>query len=156
MTALGLSVGSLAPDFQLPDHRGGKVRLSDFRERQAALLVFFPFAFTEVCTSELAALDSFIDRFHERGVNVFGVSCDNPYALAEFATRARISFDLLSDFWPHGEVSRQYGVFLEDKGFAMRGSFLIDLEGRIAWAVLNGPAEERELSSYEAAMAALT
>jgi len=155
MTSLGLSVGSPAPDFLLPDHRGGKVQLSLLREKQAVLLVFFPFAFTEVCSSEFAALEPHLGALHEQGVQVFGISCDSPYALAEFALRKSISIDLLSDFWPHGEVSRQYGVLLEDKGFAMRGSFLIDRRGQIAWTQINGPAEERDPRGYEDAAATL-
>ena len=155
MTSLGLSVGSPAPDFLLPDHRGGKVQLSLFQGKQAVLLVFFPFAFTEVCSSEFAALDLYVNKLHQQGVQVFGISCDSPYSLAAFASHKQISVDLLSDFWPHGDVSRQYGVMLEDKGFAMRGSFLVDRRGQIAWTQIIGPAEERDPSGYEAAVAAL-
>ncbi len=155
MAALGISVGSLAPDFQLPDHRGGKVRLSEVRAQSAVLLIFFPFAFTDVCTSELAALDTHVKNFHEQGVRVLGISCDSPYSLAAFAVREHLGFDLLSDFWPHGDVCRQYGVFLDDKGFALRGSFLIDRQGRISWTLLNGPAEVRDPNAYEAALATL-
>ena len=155
MAAAGLSIGSTAPDFQLPDHRGGKLHLGAALGQQAVLLVFFPFAFTEVCASEMRALQSRVDFFHNAKVTVLGVSCDSPYSLAEFARRERLTFDLLSDFWPHGQVSRDYGVLLDDKGFAMRGSFLINTRAGIAWSMLNGPADERDPREYEVAIAAL-
>ncbi len=155
MPALGLPVGSDAPDFLLADHRGGKVRLSSFRGKSAVLLVFFPYAFTNVCSSEFIELNAYVNKFHLRGVEIFGISCDSPYALAEFALRNEINIDLLSDHWPHGNVCREYEVFLEDKGFAMRASFLIDFQGHIAWTLLQGPAEQRDPSAYEAAVTAL-
>lgn len=155
MPALGLALGDHAPDFELPDHRGGKVRLHSVLEQQAVLLVFFPFAFTAVCSSEFRALQAKSEAFQQSGVTVLGISCDSPYALAEFASREQLTIDLLSDFWPHGDVSRDYCVLLDDKGFAMRGSFLIDRQGAIAWSMLNGPADERDPGEYEAAIARL-
>ncbi|MDP2012604.1 MAG: redoxin domain-containing protein [Actinomycetota bacterium] len=155
MPSIGLAIGVQAPDFQLPDHRGGKVRLQDLREQRAVLLVFFPFAFTEVCSSEFRALQSKVKAFEHRGVTVLGISCDSPYALAEFATREQLTLDLLSDFWPHGAVCREYGVLLDDKGFAMRGSFLVNRKGNIVWSLLNGPADERDPREYENAIARL-
>lgn len=155
MPAIGLAVGSSAPDFQLQDHRGGKVQLSSHRSEQAVLLVFFPFAFTDVCSSELRALQTQVSDFRRRNVTVLAVSCDSPYALAALAKQEQLTFDLLSDFWPHGQVSRDYGVLLDDKGFAMRGSFLIDRDGVIAWSVVNGPAEARDSRDYADAIATL-
>jgi len=155
MPALGVELGSIAPDFLLPDQRGGKVQLSAVLESQAVLLVFLPFAFTDVCAGELMALEARVADFNQRAVQVLAVSCDSPYSLAEFAGRLHLSFDLLSDFWPHGQVSSQYGVFLAEKGFATRGSFLIDRQRRIAWSIVHGPAEERDPQAYEVAIATL-
>ncbi|MDO9484443.1 MAG: redoxin domain-containing protein [Actinomycetota bacterium] len=155
MPALGLPVGTTAPDFLLADHRGGKVQLSSFRGKSAVLLVFFPYAFTNVCSSEFTALSAHVKKLHLRGVEILGISCDSPYALAEFALRNEIGIDLLSDHWPHGNVCREYEVFLEDKGFAMRASFLIDQQGHIVWTLLQGPAEQRDPAAYDAAVDAL-
>lgn len=156
LTAIGLGIGEQAPDFELPDHRGGKIRLSRLRGDSAVLLVFFPFAFTNVCTSELVALGRRLETLQEHGVRVLAVSCDSPYALAAFAEREHVAIELLSDFWPHGEVTRAYGLLLEDKGFAMRGSFLIDRDGRIAWSVVQGPADERDADAYVEALGTLS
>ena len=155
MPAVGLAIASTAPDFQLPDHRGGKLQLSAVLSREAVLLVFFPFAFNDVCAGEMRALQSRVDSFHRSGVKVIAVSCDSPYALAEFAEREQLTFDLASDFWPHGRVSDAYGVLLDDKGFAIRASFLIDRNSRVAWSILHGPAEERDAVEYEVAIASL-
>jgi alkyl hydroperoxide reductase subunit AhpC len=66
-----------------------------------------------------------------------------------------VDYLLLSDFWPHGEVAKSYGVFLEERGMATRGSFIIDKEGVIRWMVINGPGEPRDVTQYQEALAAL-
>ena len=155
MSALGISIGSSAPDFVLPDHRGGKVQLSSCLSVQAVLLIFFPFAFNDVCASEFRSLAKSREVLLGAGVASLAVSCDTPYALAQFAEREGIDIALLSDFWPHGAVAQQYGVFLEDKGFAMRASFLINRRGDVTWSMVNGPGHERDARTYEAAVATL-
>ena len=86
---------------------------------------------------------------------MIGVSCDPSPALKVFAQREGISFPLLSDFWPHGAVSRAFGVFFEPRGFATRGTFLLDHEGVVRWSVVNGPGDARDPADYRAAVAAL-
>ena len=119
------------------------------------LVVFFPHAFTPTCTGELAAIRDDLGELHRGEVVVLGVSCDPGPALKVFAEQQQVGFDLLSDFWPHGQVSRSYGVFLESRGFATRASFLLDEHGIVRWSVVNGPGEARDTTAYAAALAAL-
>lgn len=147
-------VGSPAPDFVLQDTHGTPVRLSDLRGERV-LLVFFPFAFSGICTSELCELRDSIGEFETEGVRLLAISCDPVFSLKAWAAQEEFGFDLLSDFWPHGEVARQYGVFDENQGLAVRGSFLLDADGTIRWAVVNGRGQRRDLEEYRAALAAL-
>lgn len=146
--------GDVAPDFTLTDTHGTSVRLSDLRG-QSVLVVFFPFAFSGTCTSELCELRDNIGEFEKSGIRMLGITCDSVFALKAWAQAEGIEFDLLSDFWPHGEVARAYGVLDEGDGLALRGSFLIDAEGIVRWSVVNGAGQRRDLSGYREALAAV-
>ncbi|MDO9589953.1 MAG: peroxiredoxin, partial [Microcella sp.] len=119
-------VGERAPDFTLRDQFGQSVTLSAFRGQSAVAVVFFPLAFTGTCTGELCELRDNLALFDSAGVTLLGVSVDSTATLREFAEREGLSFALLADFWPHGEVARQYGAFLPEKGFAARATVLVD------------------------------
>ena len=149
-----IEVGQEAPDFELRDQFGRPVRLSSFRGAKNVVLVFFPKAFTPTCTGELCAIRDERPAFDEDAV-VLGVSCDTDATLRVYAEQERLEFPLLSDFWPHGKVASDYGVFLEERGFDLRGTFVIDKDGIVRWSVVNGPAEPRRTSDYRAALAAL-
>jgi len=155
MSQTSVEVGQLAPDFTAKNQFGEDVRLSDFRGKKNVLLMFYPFAFTNLCTQELCTIRDRGPQFENDTTEVLSVSCDSPYTLKVFAESEKLEHPLISDFWPHGEISRAYGVFLEDKGFATRGSFVIDREGVIRWMVVNGPGEGRDADDYAAALAAL-
>jgi peroxiredoxin len=150
-----LEIGQEAPDFELKDQHGQMVKLSDFRGKQSVVLVFYPFAFSGICTGELCEIRDNLEIFTADGVQVIGISCDPMYSLRAYADAEGYEFPLLSDFWPHGGVAQQYGVFNETIGFAIRGSFLIDAEGVLRWSVVNGPGEARPLAAYREALAAL-
>ena len=152
---MAVEVGQLAPDFELRDQYGATHRLSDLRGSRNVVLVFYPYAFTPTCTGELDAIRDERADFDNEDVVTFGVSCDPVASLKVFAERESLGYSLLSDFWPHGAVSRQYGVFLEEKGFATRGTFVIDKAGVVRWSVLHGPSEARSNDDYRAALAAL-
>ena len=152
---MSVEVGQEAPDFEVRDQNGTPVRLSSFRGEKNVVLVFYPLAFTPTCTGELCAIRDESSVFENDDTVVFGVSCDSPATLKVFAEREGYEFSLLSDFWPHGEVSRAYGVFVEERGFSTRGSFVIDKDGIVRWAVVNGPGEARSADDYAAALAAL-
>jgi peroxiredoxin len=152
---MAVEVGQEAPDFELRDQFGQTVRLSDFRGRKNVVVMFYPYAFTPTCTTELCALrDERVD-FVNDDVQLLSVSCDPVASLKVFAEQESLDHPLLSDFWPHGRVSRDYGVFLEEKGFANRGTFVIDRAGLVRWAVVTSPGEARSTDDYRKALADL-
>jgi len=151
---MSVTVGQVAPDFTLVNQDGDTVTLSQFRGRKV-VLVFYPFAFSALCTGELCALRDRRGDFDDDTV-LLGVSVDTKYALKVFAEQEGLGFDLLSDFWPHGAVAQEYGVFLPDAGGkATRATFVIDREGVVRWAVINGPGEPRDPGQYRVALAEL-
>lgn len=150
-----VEVGSEAPDFTLNDYNKQPVQLSSFRGDKPVLLVFYPFAFSGICTGELCQLrDEFAD-YDNKGVQVLGVSVDTPFSLKAWAEKEGYQFPLLSDFWPHGEVARSYGVFNEQAGLAVRGTFLIDTSGVVRFAEVNAPGEARDQQGWKKAVAEL-
>jgi peroxiredoxin (alkyl hydroperoxide reductase subunit C) len=150
-----LTVGSVAPDFTLKDQNGVDVTLSAFRGRKNVVLVFYPFAFSGICTGELCEIRDDLGAFVSDDVQVLALSCDPMFSLRAFADKEGYFFPLLSDFWPHGEVARAFGVFHDGAGMAIRGTFLVDREGVIRWTLVNGPGEGRDFGGYREALAAL-
>src|SRR5580698_6013167 len=110
---MAVEIGDVAPDFELPDQHGTPVKLSSFRGAKNVVLVFYPLAFSPVCSGELCAMRE------------------------DFPEVNRDDVELLTDFWPHGAVAREYGVFDEDRGVALRGTFVIDKAGIVRWKVVN-------------------
>lgn len=169
MTASPLEVGVLAPDFTLKDQNGVDVTLSSFRRSTGSrdgadggsragknvLLVFYPFAFSGICTGELHEIRDDLGSFVGDDIQVLAISCDPIFSLRGWADLEGYFFPLLSDFWPHGEVSRAYGVFHHPGGMPTRGTFLIDTEGVIRWSLINPPGEVRDFGAYRAALADL-
>ena len=149
-----VSVGDVAPEFSLPDQDKQVVSLADLRGTPV-LLVFYPFAFSGICTGELCEIRDNLAVFREGNVQVLGISCDPVHALRAYAEQQGYQFPLLSDFWPHGAVAKAYGVFAEDVGRADRGTFLIDTDGVVRWSVVNPAGEARPLDAYREAVAAL-
>jgi len=145
-------VGSTAPGFSTRNQHGQDVDLSALRGAPV-LLVFYPWAFSGICTSELRSLRDDLDRYDAAGARVLAVSCDPMFALRAFAESEGLAFDLLTDHWPHGAIARAYGVFDEQVGVAGRGSFLLDADGRVTWRVLNGIGEARDIAAHLNALA---
>ena len=152
---MAIQVGDKAPDFELEDNHGATVRLSEFRGRKNVVLLFYPFTFTGVCTGELCEVRDNLPQFSDRDTEVLAVSNDSIHTLRVFAEQEGLEYPLLSDFWPHGNVSRAYGVFDEDKGCAVRGTFVIDQEGVVRWTVVNALPDARDLAEYVKALDAL-
>ncbi|MCK1796097.1 peroxiredoxin [Streptomyces sp. XM4193] len=150
-----VEVGTKAPDFELRNQHGESVSLSDFRGEKNVVLLFYPFAFTGVCTGELCALRDELPHFVNEDVQLLAVSNDSPFSLRVFAEQEGLDYPLLSDFWPHGRVSREYGVFDEEKGCAVRGTFILDKEGVVRWTVTNGLPDARDLNEYVQALKSL-
>ncbi|QQQ77798.1 peroxiredoxin [Saccharothrix sp. 6-C] len=151
-----VEVGAQAPDFTLDDYNKQPVTLSSFRGERNVLLVFYPFAFSGICTGELCQVRDELAAYEDENVQVIGVSVDTPFSLKAWAAQEGYQFPLLSDFWPHGQVAQAYGVFNEQAGLANRGTFLIDLAGVVRYAEVNGPGEPRDQEAWKKAVAALS
>ena len=151
----GLPVGTAAPDFTLRDQFGADVTLSGFVGRKAVMLVFYPAAFSGVCISEMAQIRERLAEFLTFDTEVLAISCDPMFSLRTFADADGLNFPLLSDFWPHGEVARAYGVFDEEAGTALRSSYVVDKDGRISWAVHNASRDGRDLDEHLAQLLAV-
>ncbi|MFI2608742.1 peroxiredoxin [Kitasatospora sp. NPDC018619] len=152
---MAIEVGTQAPDFELNNQHGEAVRLSDFRGRKNVLLVFYPFAFTGVCTGELGAIQRELAGLQNDAVQVLGISCDSQFSQRVLADREGLGFPLLADFWPHGEVTGAYGVLDEERGCPLRGSFVVDTSGTVRWSVVNGLPDARDEQEYLRVLAAL-
>lgn len=149
-------IGAVAPDFTLPDQNNQQVRLSSFRGDSAVLLVFYPLAFSSICSGELRSLaqeQSFLER---HSVTPLAISVDSMFVHKVWGAQESFPFPLLSDFWPHGEVAQAYGVFDANKGVAKRGTFLIDRGGIVRWRIVNELGQARDPSGYTSAVAALS
>jgi peroxiredoxin len=138
------NIGSEAPDFEILDNNGQMVKLSSFRGSKNVLLLFYPFAFSGICTGELCAMRDDLKPFQNDDVQLLAISCDPMYSNKAFAIQEGYKFPVLSDFWPHGAVSKAYGVFNEDRGCSTRGSFLIDKSGVLRW--ITRPRSQRSNS----------
>lgn len=152
---MALDVGSIAPSFALRDQTGSTVSLEDFRGHKNVVVMFYPFSFTGTCTGELCEIRDDLSAFQNDDVQVIAISCDAPPTQKVFAERENYQFPVLSDFWPHGEVAKAFGVFLEERGCALRGTFIIDREGVIRWSVVHGLGEARNSAEYQKVLADL-
>ena len=149
-----LSVGDVAPDFSLPDQDRQVVSLAELRGRPV-LVVFYPFAFSGICTGELCQLRDELTTYTDAGVQVVAISTDPVFSLKAFKAQEGLEFPLLSDFWPHGATAQAYGVFNDKAGMALRGTFLVDADGTVAFAEVNAPGDAREQSGWKDAVSAL-
>ena len=143
---MGIEAGDEAPDFELRDQNGQPVRLSSFRGDKAVVVMFYPFAFSRVCTGELCAVRDSLPQWQSDDVQLLAVSCDMMFSLRAFAERDGLEFPLLSDFWPHGAVASAYGVFNEATGAADRSTFIVDPDGIVRWVVHNEMPQARDLA----------
>jgi peroxiredoxin len=144
----GLEIGGPAPDFTLRDQFGQDVTLSSYRGKKTVVVFFYPYAFSGVCTGEMAGIRDRLDEFMTFETEALAISCDPMFALRAFADADGLNFPLLSDFWPHGEVARAYDVFDERYGAARRSSYVIDKEGLVRWSVHNANADGRDLDEH--------
>ena len=143
-----LAEGSPAPDFTLRDQFGQDVTLSSFAGQKAVALLFFPWAFSNVCTSEMSGIRDRLDEFLTFDTEVLAISTDPTYSLRVFADTDGLNFPLLSDFWPHGAIASAYGVFDPERGVARRSSFVVDRAGIVRWSVHNQLPEGRDLEEH--------
>ena len=128
-----LKIGDPAPDFTLNTHSDGEHNLAWYQGRKNVVLAFYPADWTPVCTTQVPGYQKIYNRFEEYDCQLLCISVDSvPCHIAWAKSLGGLSFPLMSDFWPHGEVARKYGV-LTNKGFTERVVFLIDKRGIIRW-----------------------
>lgn len=138
-----VKTGEKAPAFDLEVTQGERIRLSDFLGSSNVLLVFHPFAFTPVCEEEAVDLQENIESFRHAQTEIVLVSCDPSPSRQAWKKQIGAEYTFASDFWPHGEVAKAYGVFDEETGAPHRGTFLIDREGTVIWSLVNWQDERR-------------
>jgi mycoredoxin-dependent peroxiredoxin len=152
---MGVEIGQPAPDFELKDHTGQVRKLSDYKGSKNVVLVFYPLAFSGICTAELCGIRDDLPTYDNDDTVTLAVSVDSGFVLRAFAEQQGYSFPLLSDFWPHGAIAQRYGVFSDDIGIALRGTFIIDKQGIVRYAVVNPPTQARDQEEYRKALASL-
>lgn len=130
---LPLEVGQAAPDFTLPDANGRPVSLSEYRGRPV-VVAFYPLDWSPGCSRQLDLYQQELDEFRRRGVEVVGVSVDSLYSHGAWAALRGLTFPLLADFNPKGEVARRYRVWREADGYSERALFVVDGEGIVRYA----------------------
>jgi peroxiredoxin len=133
---MAVKTGDRAPDFDLEVTHDERVRLSDFLGRSNVLLVFHPFAFTQVCEDEARDLQENLDSFRNASTEIVIVSCDPSPARQAWKRELEAEYTFASDFWPHGRAAKAYGVFNERTGAPYRGTFLIDRDGTVVWSLV--------------------
>jgi peroxiredoxin len=152
---MAVDVGQEAPDFELKDQHGKSVRISSFRGGKNVVLVFYPLAFSGVCSGEMAAMRDEFPEASRDDVELLTVSVDSSFSHRAWSDQENFGFGLLSDFWPHGDVAKLYGVFDEDRGVSTRGTFIIDKSGVVRWKVVNPIPQARDIAEYQKALATL-
>jgi peroxiredoxin len=153
---MSLLIGDLAPDFTLPNQFGEDVTLSQFRGQKPVVLVFYPLSFSGICTGELCEIRDNFSKFESNEAELLAISVDSKYVQKVFAEHEGYKFSVLADFWPHGGVAKDYGVFLEEHGISNRATFVIDKEGVLVAKFVTAPGQARSLDEYDRALATLT
>ncbi|ACQ80068.1 alkyl hydroperoxide reductase/ Thiol specific antioxidant/ Mal allergen [Beutenbergia cavernae DSM 12333] len=143
------ALGTTAPPFRVTDVTGAPITGADLLGRPA-LLVFFPFAFSGVCTSELTELSAALPQLAP--TRVLGISCDPTFSQAAWAREAGVAVELASDFWPHGATATAFGAFDESHGWAHRVSVLLDGDGVVRWRTASPPGRPRDAAEAVAAV----
>jgi len=152
---MSLLIGDLAPDFSLPNQFGEDVTLSQFRGAKPVVLVFYPLSFSGICTGELCEIRDNFARFESNDVELLAISVDSKYVQKVFAEHEGYKFSVLADFWPHGQVAKDYGVFLEEHGISNRATFVVDKDGVLVAKFVTAPGQARSLDEYDRALSTL-
>ncbi|HTX29940.1 MAG TPA: redoxin domain-containing protein [Solirubrobacteraceae bacterium] len=127
-----LKAGDQVPEFTLRRGDGSEFTRADL-EGKTTVLVFYPFAFSPVCTDQLNLYDEVLDDFGAAGATLYGVSCDSTYAQTAFQDRLGVRIEQLSDFEPKGETCRAFGVY-HPGGFPQRALVIVGPDARVLWS----------------------
>ena len=150
-----LIIGDAAPEFSLINQYGETVSLSDFKGKKPVVVVFYPLSFSGICTGELCELRDNFAAFGSEGIELLAISVDSKFVQKKFAEQEGYEFSVLADFWPHGEVAKAYGVFLEESGISNRATFVINSDGILVAKFVTAPGQARSLEEYHRAIATL-
>lgn len=150
-----LQVGAEAPDFTLSDQHGAELTLSELVTEGPVALVFFPLAFSGICTGELCELRDNLSVFADSKVQLLGISVDSTFALRAWAEQEGYEFSILSDFWPHGDVAQAYDAFVAERGIATRATVVIGADRRVIASFETEPGQARDFAAYREALAQL-
>lgn len=142
---MSIVIGQEAPDLELPVAGSqDKFKLSDYRGKQPVVLLFFPLAWTGVCTQQMCDTRDAMNRFEELNAKVVGISVDSPFALNKFKEDQGLNFDLASDF--NRDACEKYGCKYDEllgfKGVAKRSAFVIGKDGKVTYGVVNESAKD--------------
>jgi mycoredoxin-dependent peroxiredoxin len=141
---VAIGTGDKAPEFDLEEASGKpRVRLSNYLGRSNVLLVFHPFAFTPVCTEEALDLQENLESFRNANTEIVFVSCDTSAARQAWKREIGADYTFASDFWSHGDAAKRYGVFNDQNGAPIRGTFLIDTNGVVIWSLVKNQDTRR-------------
>jgi peroxiredoxin len=128
-----IEAGAEAPDFSLPDQDGQTVSLADLKG-QTSVLVFYPGDWSPVCTDQLNVYQEVLGELEEKGAKLYGVSVDSAFSHKAFQQHLGITFPLLADFHPKGEVSKAYGAYIDERGHDNRSLVMIGPDGKVLWS----------------------
>jgi peroxiredoxin len=143
---MALAPGDTAPDFTLPSTVGDKVTLSDLHGKKNVLLLFYPLDFSPVCSVENKQCSEMLPTSGAEDIQVLGISVDSLWSHKTFAAQNGITYPLLADFHPKGDVARKYGVYLEEKGISARTAFIIGKDGKIKEVIANDIPVARDIA----------
>lgn len=150
-----IQAGAIAPDFTLSDQNGEELTLSELVTESPVALVFFPLAFSGICTNELCELRDNLAIFDDAKVRLVGISVDSVFTLKAWAAAEGYEFSILSDFWPHGAVAREFGAFVDERGIATRATVIIGEGRKVLAAFETSPGEARDFATYREVVSAL-
>ena len=128
-----VEAGTRAPDFTLIDEQGERFTRESLLG-QTSVLVFYPAAFSPVCTDQFQVYEEVLDEFEAQGATLYGVSCDSMWSQKAFKEKLGITIAQLSDFEPKGAASRAFGAYFEPGGFSNRSIVIVDAEGVVQWS----------------------
>jgi len=132
-----IAAGTAVPDFLLKREDGGDFTQDDLKGR-TTVFVFYPFAFSPVCSDQMTVYEEAVPELRERGVTLYGVSTDASWSQAAFRRQLGVSIEQLSDFEPKGDTARKLGAYFEPAGMTNRALVLIGPDGVVRWSHLAG------------------
>jgi len=148
---MSIEIGDVAPNFVLPNQHGEEIELKSLRGKPV-VLAFYPLSFSPTCTDELCELRDEFQIFEDSNAQLLGISVDSKFTQAAFVEEKGYQFDLLADFKPHGEITKLYDAWLEEKGHGTRATFVIDENGVIVAKFVTSPGDMRPLGDYKKAL----